>query len=134
MVDYGINIGPYQWKGLAGGWGVNIGLYQGNVAPEITGQSPDQSGYVGDVVTLWITATGSPIPSYQWYFGSTLLPGETNSSLSVTVGYGTDGSYKCVATNVVGSVESGTIHVMVIDGARIHLFEIPSDLSTEDYS
>ena len=114
MANYGINIGPYQWKGLADGWGVNIGLYQGNAAPEITGQSPDQSGCIGDVVILWITATGSPIPSYQWYKNGHLIPGAIMSTYEFFATYQDAGTYTCVASNLVGNTPSGPIVVTVV--------------------
>ncbi len=132
MSEYQVNIGPYQYKGFALGYGVNIGPYQGNSAPQIIDQTISESGVIGSMVVLFVVATGSPVPTYQWYHNDILIPDENSSTLNVIVNYNTDGRYRCVASNVVGSVSSDDIYVFVIGGCVKHLFEIPSGLIIEE--
>ncbi len=85
--------------------------------PEIIDQSSDTTVNEGDPVSLFVTATGNPDPSYQWYFddggGYDLMPGETNSTLSFTADRTDAGHYKCRAYNVVGEDWSDPIELTV---------------------
>jgi hypothetical protein len=67
MANYNVNIGPCQEKTDMGYYRTNMGPYQGDGIPVITGQSANQSAHVGDSVSLFITAIGNPTPTYQWY-------------------------------------------------------------------
>ena len=85
-----------------------------NIAPVITDQSSDTTADEGDLVELFVTATGIPTPTYQWYKNDILIDGETNSTISFPSVNRTDaGTYKCIVTNVAGSVESSPIILTV---------------------
>jgi hypothetical protein len=76
-------------------------------APAITVQPASQSVDSGVNVTLSVTATGSPAPSYQWYFNGSPISGQTSSSISLgSVVPSSSGTYTVSATNSSGSVTS----------------------------
>ena len=94
------------------------------VAPTISAPTADQSATytVGDeIAALSITASGTPTPTYQWYYnnsasttGATSL-GSSAQSASYTPAndVASDLYYYCVATNSVGSATSHYFHVTV---------------------
>ena len=54
--------------------------------------------------------------AYQWYFGSSLKPGATNTLLTVTnVGFAQAGSYSVIITNAYGSATGGPAVLTVVD-------------------
>ena len=77
------------------------------VAPVITAQPQSQSVNSGTSVTFNITATGTPAPSYQWYFNGVPITGATGISYTVAnVQPFNSGSYNVLATNPGGSYAS----------------------------
>jgi RHS repeat-associated protein len=79
-----------------------------NVPPLITTQPANQAVEQGtNIVTFSVVATGTAPLSYQWYFNSTLLNGETASSLALSnVTTNNAGSYLVIVTNSAGSITS----------------------------
>lgn len=77
--------------------------------PVITSQSPDTIANIGDNIQFFVTATGIPTPTYQWYEGATLLIGETDDTIDVYVDASSDGPFTCEVTNSVGTVTSNPI-------------------------
>lgn len=70
---------------------------------------------VGQPLSLNVNATGSGL-SYQWYFGTTLLPGETNSTFNIaSVDAADAGSYSVVISNACENVNSTNAIVTVIN-------------------
>jgi uncharacterized repeat protein (TIGR02543 family) len=93
-------------------------------APAITAPTTDQSASytVGDVISaLEVTATGSPAPTYQWYYNSSastegatsLGSGAQTASYTPSSAAESDLYYYCVATNSAGSATSPYFHVTV---------------------
>ena len=77
------------------------------VSPVITAQPQSQSVTSGTSVTFNVTATGTPAPSYQWYFNSVPITGATGTSYTVAnVQPFNSGSYNVLATNPGGSYAS----------------------------
>ena len=77
------------------------------VAPVITAQPQSQSVNSGTSVTFNVTATGTPAPSYQWYFNGVPIAGATSTSYTVAnVQPFNSGSYNVLATNPGGSYAS----------------------------
>jgi subtilisin-like proprotein convertase family protein len=71
----------------------------------------------GDTVTLQVIAQGTPPISYQWFFEQTILPGETNSVLTLSNATpALDGSYQVVVSNAYACVTSSpaTLRVLVL--------------------
>lgn len=65
------------------------------------------SAYAGRTATFSVNASGTTPLSYQWYRGDTAMVGKANDVLSFTCTYADNGStYKCVITNLYGSVTS----------------------------
>lgn len=84
--------------------------------PKIMAQPRSQSGCLGQSVTFSVGAVGSPPLSYQWWFGSSLLPGQTNASLTLTNLLATDaGPYAVVVSNPWGSTNSSSAQLVVND-------------------
>ena len=115
MSNYNVNIGPYQWRSLHADYGVNIGPYQGGVLPVITDYSGGSSVLHEGSITLWVTATGYPSLSYQWYKDGSLLSGEIGSSLMISSAEVSDGGdYTCEVTDESGTVVSDTMTILII--------------------
>lgn len=83
-------------------------------APTVTVHPISQTKNVDDSVTFSITATGYPVPTYQWYKDGSPISGETLSSLTFTVIGISGGDYTCVATNSEGSDTSNAATLSVI--------------------
>lgn len=77
-------------------------------APVFSIQPQYNGGLVGSSLNLSGTAVSSSGSlNYQWYFGNTLLTGETNSNLSLgNVDMNNSGDYYLVAANAFGSTTS----------------------------
>lgn len=72
------------------------------------------TGFEGASVTLSTIVEGQPVPTLQWYKGTTLLSGKTASSLTLSNLSLTDtGDYHLEATNSQGTVSSNVAHVEV---------------------
>ena len=93
------------------GWNTN-GLTNGILSvgpapPQITADLPPQVTRVsGQSFTYSIAVSGTPPFSYQWYGNSTLIPGQTNSSFSLTAGSPGTYTFYVVITNGYGATTS----------------------------
>jgi hypothetical protein len=84
------------------------------VAPVIGTQPESQVALVGDAVTFTVSATGYPLPAYQWQFNGTNLANATNATLVLTnVTPDQSGNYLVVVTNLAGSTNSQTATLTV---------------------
>lgn len=73
-------------------------------APVITAQPAPVTINVADPIALSVTATGIPVPTYQWYKDSVAITGATASSYTVSSATTADaGSYTVVVSNGIGS-------------------------------
>lgn len=78
-----------------------------NIAPAITAQPGDQTVTAGASASFSVTATGFPVPTYQWRKDSTNITGATSPTLTINPTTTNDtGSYDVVATNASGNVTS----------------------------
>jgi len=69
-------------------------------APSVVGQLASVSTNAGTTVNFSVDATACDPVSYQWYFGTNVLAGQTNSTLSIaSVGPTNVGSYYVVVTS-----------------------------------
>lgn len=82
--------------------------YQSYPAPSVTVTGDKTDGALQSTVTLTATATGQGTLSYQWYEGSTALPGKTSASVTVDVSdsVSTAHTYHVVVTDTYG--QTGT--------------------------
>jgi len=101
-------------------------------APFITAQPLSVAEFVGSNVTLVVTAYGAPPLHYQWRFGNTPIPNETNRTLVLTnVQVADSGDYAVVITNQYGSVTSSSATVTVLSELDDQgIFQITSLLAT----
>lgn len=84
----------------------------GTTAPFITSQPWGRSQAPGGKVAIGVTAQGTPPLSYQWSFGTELLP--WNSSLTITnMQAGDVGSYSVTITNMAGTVTSTNVRLVL---------------------
>ena len=99
--------------GAYGGWWAGS-----NVAPSppvITSQPQNQTAFLGQNVSFEVVASGSGL-SYQWYFGSSALSGETSSMLDLTnVQYADAGNYSVTVSNEHGVVTSALANLRVTE-------------------
>jgi alpha-tubulin suppressor-like RCC1 family protein len=89
-------------------------------APAISQQPVSQIAIAGSNTAFTVTATGSQLLSYAWYFNGTPLPdgsritGSASPALSISNVQPSDaGNYFLVVTNPVGSVTSSVAQVTV---------------------
>jgi len=88
-----------------------------NTAVEITTQPSDQAVLAGQTATFHIVATGTGPLSYQWQFNGVNIAGTTTDTLTIPNAQAANaGSYRCIVTNVVGSVNSNAA-TLTINGA-----------------
>ena len=77
------------------------------IPPAITQQPESVDGIEGDPITLSISATGLPAPTFQWFKNGVALDGQTASTLEFPALKASDaGSYHVVVSNPAASVAS----------------------------
>ncbi len=87
--------------------------------PVISVQPQSQTVAPGSNVTLTLTATGNPTPSYQWRTNTVIFRNQTNASLTVTnFQSAKEGNYDVVVTNTAGSVTSSVASLYLNSPAR----------------
>lgn len=87
-----------------------------NVPPSIIQQpaAPERDIFAGNIVTLSVTAGGSPTLSYQWRKGGVDISGQTSSSLVFnSITEADSGTYDVVVKNDFGSVTSVSVTLTV---------------------
>lgn len=88
-------------------------------APAITTPLLDLTAFVGDTVRFAVVAEGDPPPIFEWRFNGALLPGQTNTSLTLSnLSLLQAGAYEVTARNSAGgAVSAATLAVLekVID-------------------
>lgn len=83
-------------------------------APVITGQPSGQTLLAGSTLSLSVSATGGPVPAFQWRKNGLNLEAATASTLTISGVTGTDaGNYSVVVSNVAGGVTSSVVPVVV---------------------
>jgi len=76
-------------------------------APAAATQPTSQTVASGSTAVFTFTASGAPLPTYQWYLNGAALPSATSSTLVLSGATAANaGTYTCTATNASGSVTS----------------------------
>jgi autotransporter-associated beta strand protein len=84
------------------------------VTPAISPQPTNLMVNVGDTAVFTSGATGTPIPSLQWYKNGLPISGQTGSTLTIASAQGSDiGLYDLVATNIAGVATSSVVKLTV---------------------
>jgi hypothetical protein len=117
----GINNIDFITDNAGGGYtGLRVEILQSNVkippgiSPTITLQPHDQSATVGDTASFNVTATGSPILTYQWKKNGVDLSGKTSPILLLNNVVAADsGQYTVRVTNDSGFVDSNPASLCV---------------------
>jgi probable HAF family extracellular repeat protein len=95
-------------------------------APTITGQSNTQVACHSGWTYIWVVASGTPAPTYQWRLNGQPIDGATGSAHYISsVSAGDVGSYDCVVTNACGTVTSDAASLGLYDGPTITADPIP---------
>jgi hypothetical protein len=104
------------------------GKCYGAVAPVIVSQPTNRTVTVGDTATFIVTANGTAPLSYQWQLNTTILPGQTNSSLILANVQTNDaGNYSVLVTNIAGSILSSNA-LLTVTPAPTNCASSPSGL------
>lgn len=99
-------------------------------APQILTGPQSQIVGVGGNLFLGVLASGTPAPSYQWFFNSIAVPRATNATYSLTnITSAQAGNYFVTAANASGSVSSATAAVYVTTPAAKAVFAGPVAMS-----
>ncbi len=87
----------------------------GSVPPSITHQSTGQTAFIGSSASFGVTAVGSPLLTYQWYFNTnTPVNGATNAILAFNpVTANAAGIYQVLVANPYGSFTSSPVVLTV---------------------
>ena len=89
-----------------------------NQAPLITAQPESVTPAAGSSLTLSVTASASPAPTYQWKKNGVAIDGATTSSLALNTVTGADtGNYTVVVGNAAGTVTSAIASVNVLSSS-----------------
>jgi hypothetical protein len=84
-------------------------------APVILGQPSNFTTDAGGSAIFTVQASGNPVLAYQWFFGTSLLQGATNSELFLSgVQTNQAGSYSVIVSNALGSVVSSNATLTVM--------------------
>ncbi|NMC63417.1 MAG: hypothetical protein GYA55_09660, partial [SAR324 cluster bacterium] len=82
--------------------------------PTIVSQPSSKSVTAGSSVTLSVSVTGKPAPTFQWKKNGTAISGANSSSYTFIAQSEDNGaSYTCTATNYAGSVTSNAAVITV---------------------
>jgi uncharacterized repeat protein (TIGR03803 family) len=109
--------------GIANGSGPSSGgtLFRLQLVPAITSQPQNLTVTNGNPATFTVAALDETPVTYQWYFNSGLLGGQTNSSLNIpSAGDGNAGSYSVVVADKFGSVTSSPASLTVLSKPNIN--------------
>jgi len=89
--------------------------------PVIVSDPQAQMVTAGGVAVFVVSATGNPLPSYQWFFnGINNLPGANSSTLTLTNVQDTQaGQYSVVVSNLIGSATGAPAALVVLNAPAI---------------
>ena len=94
---------------------------QGAGAPSVVSQPVSQTVNAGQGVAFSVTATGTPQPTFQWYFNGIPLTdgggvyGSLSSTLYLSGASANAGTYTCAAINSSGSASSDGANLTVVN-------------------
>ena len=94
--------------------------------PVLVTQPQNVTNLVGTTASFSVTATACTPLSYQWWFASAPIPGQTNASLSLTnVTAASAGNYAVVVTAAGGSTSSALATLTVTVPVVLSMSNLP---------
>jgi hypothetical protein len=85
-------------------------------APVITAAPQGRSSCLGQSTSFCVRASGTEPLNYQWCFNSAIMPGHTNTCLTITnLQKSHAGAYSVLVSNVLGSTTSAPAQLVVND-------------------
>src|SRR5262249_32530178 len=82
--------------------------------PSIVTQPQNETVLLGGIARFSVVASGSPVLGYQWFRNNILIPGATDSVLTINNVQGANiGNYTVTVTNAVGSVTSNSARLLI---------------------
>lgn len=109
--------------------------------PSITSHPENATTMLGTMVDFNITAKGIPAPTYQWYLNGEPVEGRTTDHFGAfkAEGYHNGYTFKCVVSNMLGSVESHSATLKVEMPTAPAILSEPADVigkigSSADFS
>ncbi|HEX5218094.1 MAG TPA: LamG-like jellyroll fold domain-containing protein [Verrucomicrobiae bacterium] len=104
---------------VAGATGT-LGFWVGPIPPELGSQPQSLSRVVGESAEFAVSATGSAL-KYQWSKNGIVVPGATNTTLSLTnVTFADSADYSVTVSNNVTFVTSSNAHLTVLAPELLH--------------
>ena len=102
-----------------------------NQAPAITAQPVSAALAIGAPLTLSVTATGTPAPTFQWKRNGANIAGATSSTYSVGSVSGSDtANYTVVVSNSVSTVTSAMAAISVLSPTMATTTVTPASASS----
>ena len=90
------------------------------VAPRIVTQPQSRTVMAASAVTFSVSASGTPVLSYQWYFNTAPINGATDASYTIqSVTEADQGNYRVRVSNGVGSADSQSVTLTVVQGVSL---------------
>ena len=87
-----------------------------DTAPSIATQPLAQTNTLGARTRFSVTAQGASPLSYQWFRGTTPIPGATGAELTLPVTTAADDAdFRCVVSNSRGSAPSAAVHLTLLE-------------------
>jgi hypothetical protein len=104
-----------QSSSTSGGGGGGGGSSGGGTALVATSQPASETVASGSTVAFAFVASGSPAPTYQWFFNNVALTSATSGTLVISGATAANaGTYTCTATNSSGSLTSNPAMLAII--------------------
>lgn len=114
LIPGALALTPAVALSIGGSHGVALRDPSGDAAPVITVPPVAQTVTAGQNVTLSVTATGTPPPSFQWLLNGSVLNGATTATFTVTgVSLAYAGTYTVEVSNSLGTVTSAPVTLIV---------------------
>jgi hypothetical protein len=90
------------------------------MAPQIVAQPQSQTVTVNSKATFTVTAVGTPVLAYQWYFNGAQLNAANGASYTIQNAAQTDqGNYSVRVSNALGSATSQAATLTVVQGISL---------------